>query len=71
MLAGLPIGRVLPYRRRRCIGPFIFLGHMGPHRLDAGPGLYVGPHPHVGLATPTSSFAGAILHRAGLGVRQR
>ena len=27
---GLEVGRVLPFARRRMVGPFIFLDHMGP-----------------------------------------
>lgn len=27
---GFEVGRVLPYRQRRMVGPFIFFDHMGP-----------------------------------------
>lgn len=32
---GLEVGRVLPFARRRMIGPFIFFDHMGPLDLAA------------------------------------
>jgi redox-sensitive bicupin YhaK (pirin superfamily) len=35
---GLEIGRVLPFARRRMVGPFIFLDHMGP--ADFRPGRH-------------------------------
>ncbi|HRX39133.1 MAG TPA: pirin family protein, partial [Parvularculaceae bacterium] len=50
---GFEVGRILPYARRRMVGPFIFLDQMGP--LELAPGiprsLDVRPHPHIGLAT--------------------
>ena len=27
---GLEVGRVLPFARRRMVGPFVFFDHMGP-----------------------------------------
>jgi len=69
---GFMVGRVLPHRTRRMVGPFIFLDHMGP--LDFAPGfprsLDIRPHPHIGLATVTYLYSGAITHRDSLGVRQ-
>ncbi|OOA01506.1 pirin family protein, partial [Burkholderia cenocepacia] len=54
----------------RLVGPFIFFDHMGPATLPAGTGLDVRPHPHIGLATVTYLFDGAILHRDSLGSLQ-
>ncbi|MGB6241597.1 MAG: pirin family protein [Castellaniella sp.] len=69
---GLTVGRVLPFRKRRMVGPFIFLDHMGP--LDLAPGipkaLDVRPHPHIGLSTVTYLYSGAITHRDSLGFEQ-
>lgn len=66
---GLDVGRVLPFARRRMVGPFVFLDHMGP--LDLAPGIPrevdVRPHPHIGLSTVTYLFAGEIMHRASVG----
>jgi hypothetical protein len=67
---GLRVGRVLPFARRRMVGPFIFLDHMGPADLAPGEGVEVRPHPHVGLATVTYLFDGEIRHRDSLGANQ-
>ena len=69
-LDGLMVGRVLPSVRRRSVGPFVFFDHMGPADLAPGKGMDVRPHPHIGLATVTYLFEGAIVHRDSLGVHQ-
>lgn len=69
-LAGMPVSRVLPHRPLRAVGPFVFLDHMGPAQFAPGQGLDVRPHPHIGLATVTWLFEGALLHRDSLGSRQ-
>jgi redox-sensitive bicupin YhaK (pirin superfamily) len=53
------------------VGPFIFFDHMGPATFAPGSGVDVRPHPHIGLATVTYLFEGAILHRDSLGSVQR
>jgi hypothetical protein len=53
------------------VGPFIFFDQMGPARLDPGTGIDVRPHPHIGLATVTYLFDGAIAHRDSLGTYAR
>ncbi|MGA8195000.1 MAG: pirin family protein [Acetobacteraceae bacterium] len=68
---GLEVGRVLPFARRRMVGPFIFLDHMGPADFRSGEGIDVRPHPHIGLATVTYLFDGEIHHRDSLGVSQK
>ena len=69
---GFEVGRVLPFARRRMIGPFIFFDHMGP--IDLPPGLDrkldVRAHPHVGLSTVSYLFSGEIMHRDSLGYEQ-
>jgi len=67
---GLAVRRVLPATARRMVGPFIFVDHMGPVRLDAGAGIDVRPHPHIGLETVTFLFEGEIVHRDSLGSEQ-
>ncbi|MDB5490553.1 MAG: pirin-related protein [Micavibrio sp.] len=64
------VHRLLPYRNRRMVGPFIFLDHMGPAELGIGEGMDVRPHPHIGLATVTYLFDGEIIHRDTLGSNQ-
>jgi redox-sensitive bicupin YhaK (pirin superfamily) len=68
---GLEVGRVLPFARRRMVGPFVFLDHMGPADFAPGEGIDVRPHPHIGLATVTYLFDGEIHHRDSLGVSQK
>lgn len=70
-IGGLIVNRLLPQARRRAIGPFVFVDHMGPAVLRPGQELEVRPHPHIGLATVTYLFEGAILHRDSLGCVQR
>ncbi|MEA2987285.1 MAG: hypothetical protein QOD94_3539 [Alphaproteobacteria bacterium] len=71
-LGALEVGRVLPFAKRRMVGPFIFFDHMGP--LDLPPDVPrdadVRPHPHIGLSTVTYLFEGEITHRDSLGVEQ-
>jgi redox-sensitive bicupin YhaK (pirin superfamily) len=62
-----PVGRVLPYRGGRGVGPFVFLDHMGPHDFAPGADADVGPHPHIGLSTLTYLLEGEIVHRDSLG----
>ncbi len=66
-LGNFLVGRLLPFRQKRMVGPFIFIDHMGPAHLSSYQNLDVGPHPHIGLATLTYLFEGAIMHRDTLG----
>ena len=68
-LGGFEVGRVLPFAKRRMVGPFVFLDHMGPASFEPGAGIDVRPHPHIGLSTVTYLFAGEILHQDSLGYR--
>ena len=71
-LGAFEVGRVLPFAKRRMVGPYIFFDRMGPK--DIAPGLPreadVRPHPHIGLSTVTYLFAGEITHRDSLGFEQ-
>ncbi len=71
-LGGFEVGRLLPYAKRRMVGPFIFFDHMGPVHLETGiPGnVDVRPHPHIGLSTVTYLFEGEIMHRDSVGSEQ-
>lgn len=64
------VGRLLPFRKKRMIGPFIFIDHMGPVTLGPERYMDVGQHPHIGLATLTYLFEGTLEHRDGLGTSQ-
>ena len=70
-LGGFSVRRMLPSAARRMVGPFVFFDHMGPADFQAGQGIDVRPHPHIGLATVTYLFEGAIEHRDSLGTVQR
>ncbi|MGY1458476.1 pirin family protein [Luteimonas sp. A534] len=71
-LGAFEVGRVLPYAKRRMVGPYIFFDRMGPK--DLAPGLPreadVRPHPHIGLSTITYLFDGEIMHRDSVGSEQ-
>ena len=66
-LGGFQVRRLLPQLRARHVGPFVFFDHMGPAQFTAGRGIDVRPHPHIGLATVTYLFDGAMEHRDSLG----
>jgi redox-sensitive bicupin YhaK (pirin superfamily) len=68
---GFTVRRMLPARARQMVGPFIFFDHFGPTDLAPGHGVDVRPHPHIGLATVTYLFDGALMHRDSLGSEQR
>jgi len=67
-LGGFEVRRVLPAPRQRMVGPFIFFDQMGPAVFEPGRGIDVRPHPHIGLATVTYLFDGALRHQDNLGV---
>ena len=66
-IGNFAVGRLLPYRSKRMVGPFIFIDHMGPADLKPEENVDVGPHPHIGLATITYLFDGSLFHRDSLG----
>lgn len=61
------VGRLLPFRQKRMVGPFIFIDHMGPVKMSESENFDVLPHPHIGLSTLTFLFEGSIMHRDSLG----
>ena len=67
---GFKVRRALPHNFARHVGPFVFFDHMGPVEFTPGRGVDVRPHPHIGLATVTYLFDGAIEHRDSLGYVQ-
>lgn len=67
---GVTVNRVIPSRQRRMIGAWCFLDHAGPAVFDAGAGMRVGPHPHIGLQTFTWMLRGEVMHRDSLGNAQ-
>lgn len=68
---GFLVSRLLPAAQQQSVGPFLFFDHFGPLTVEAGTSHDVRPHPHIGLATVTYLFDGAITHRDSLGSVQR
>jgi len=72
-LGGFEVGRVLPFQKRRMVGPFIFFDHMGPGGFP--PNIPrtgdVLPHPHIGLSTVTYLFDGEIIIGTASAPRRR
>ncbi|MBJ6978977.1 pirin family protein [Luteimonas sp. MC1895] len=71
-LGAFEVGRVLPFGKRRMVGPYIFFDRMGPKAIAPGLPLEadVRPHPHIGLSTITYLFHGEIMHRDSLASEQ-
>jgi len=66
-LGGFTVRRLLPHAQCRSVGPFVFFDHIGPAVLGATTAVDVRPHPHIGLATVTYLWEGAMVHRDSLG----
>lgn len=68
----MKVKRILPFRLRRMVGPFIFMDHAGPiaNISSEDKSLDVLPHPHIGLSTVSYLFDGQVTHRDSLGVEQ-
>jgi redox-sensitive bicupin YhaK (pirin superfamily) len=66
-LGAFQVRRAIPSPQRTMVGPFIFVDQFGPAHLPDGQAMDVRPHPHIGLATVTWLFEGAIDHRDSLG----
>lgn len=64
------VGRLLPFRKKRQVGPFTFIDHMGPSEIKEGHYMDVDQHPHVGLSTLTYLLEGEIEHRDSTGAVQ-
>ncbi|MBB3175959.1 pirin family protein [Variovorax sp. Sphag1AA] len=64
---GFNVRRLLPAAKRRSVGPFVFFDHFGPATEQPGNQHDVRPHPHIGLATVTYLFEGAMMHRDSIG----
>lgn len=67
---GMLVKRLLPAAVQRSVGPFVFFDHFGPVTVHPQDNHDVRPHPHIGLATVTYLFEGAILHKDSLGYEQ-
>lgn len=61
------VGRLLPFSGKRMVGPFIFIDHMGPAKMNDHQNMDVPPHQHIGLSTLTYLFEGSVMHKDSLG----
>ena len=68
---GFVVRRYLPSAVKQAVGPFIFFDHFGPVDVPLDADHDVRPHPHIGLATVTYLFEGAMDHRDSIGTFQR
>ena len=68
---GFVVRRLLPAAQRQAVGPFVFFDHFGPITAQPSDNHDVRAHPHIGLATVTYLFEGAMEHRDSTGVLQR
>lgn len=64
------VGRLLPFRKKRQVGPFTFIDHMGPFEAKKEKSVNVNQHPHIGLSTLTYLLSGKIEHRDSTGAVQ-
>lgn len=69
-LGNFMVGRLLPFRKKRQVGPFTFIDHMGPAKIGNGNYMDVDQHPHIGLSTLTYLFEGEIEHMDSTGSKQ-
>ncbi|RAV27728.1 pirin family protein [Sinomicrobium soli] len=65
------VGRLIPFRKKRMVGPFIFIDHMGPEKVGPEKYMDVDQHPHIGLSTLTYLLEGEIMHRDSMGTAQK
>ena len=66
-LGNFIVGRLLPFRKKRSVGPFVFIDHMGPVKINPNNYMDVDQHPHIGLSTLTYLLEGEIEHRDSTG----
>ena len=68
---GFTVRRLLPAIERPAVGPFVFFDHFGPITAQPSDNHDVRPHPHIGLATVTYLYEGAMQHHDSTGGEQR
>jgi len=70
LLNRVPVGRLLPKKTKKSVGPFIFMDHIGPAQITRSQPVIVPQHPHIGLSTLTWLLQGSLLHKDSLGYTQ-
>jgi redox-sensitive bicupin YhaK (pirin superfamily) len=66
-IGSFDVRRVLPFRKRRSVGPFVFVDDFGPLEAVNDQSFDVLAHPHIGIATVTYLFSGKMTHRDSIG----
>lgn len=69
-VGGPTVHRLLPFAKKRMVGPFIFFDYFPATDFAAGEGMEVRPHPHIGLSTLSYLLEGEVQHHDSLGHRQ-
>ena len=47
------VGLLLPFRQKKWYGPFIYIDHMGPVKMNEWENIDVQTHPYIGISTQT------------------
>src|SRR5690554_7880181 len=61
------VGRLLPFRQKRMVGPFIYIDYMCPVKLNECKNFDILPHPNIGMSTITFLFQVSIMNCDTLG----
>lgn len=69
-VGGPQVHRLIPYSKKRMVGPFIFFDYFPATDFVAGDAFNVRPHPHIGLSTLSYLLEGQVLHHDSLGNKQ-
>ena len=56
--------------KKRQVGAFTFIDHMGPAQMGKGNYMEVDQHPHIGLSTLTYLLEGEVEHKDSTGTVQ-
>ncbi|WP_081111992.1 pirin family protein [Bdellovibrio bacteriovorus] len=67
---GPTVHRLIPYAKKRMVGPFTFFDYLPATDFNESQGMDVRPHPHIGLSTLSYLLEGQVLHHDSLGSKQ-
>ncbi len=69
-VGGPQVHRLIPYKEKRMVGPFIFFDYFPATDFPLNEGMTVRPHPHIGLSTLSYLLEGEVLHHDSEGNKQ-
>jgi len=69
-VGGPQVHRLMPYKSKRMVGPFIFFDYFPATDFAIDTGMNVRPHPHIGLSTLSYLLEGQVLHADSEGNHQ-